>query len=689
MAKKENPKRNPRATDAATKPAARARGKRAASTTAPETAQRTASEPSGASESFSDGIRRAAARYWFALLPAMLAVIASITSLNNGFAADDLQQVLNNELIKNLGNLPAAFTSSVWAFMGDNIIFAADQYYRPMFNALLTINYAIAGNSAWAWHLVNVLIHAMVSLLVYVVIKEMTARKWLSVIAASIFAVHPVHTESVAWISGVTDPLMALMLLPAFYFYLRYRKTGRNYQIALSLFFFLLGLLSKETAIAFPIAILCCELIYFDREASFKERAKRAAYIIALFAAPIFVYLIMRYNALGMMITATPARYTLIDTLLTVPLAIAKYLELMFAPAGYSYQHYTPIVESASSLSFIGPLLLMAAIATAVWLTRSPLLRFAAAWFIVFLAPALAGMTHFDPEYLVQERYLYLPSIGVCLALALGIEWIAGRESLIPYAKKAAAAIAAVIIIALGVVHIRQNQAWHDNISVYKNTVDVYPDSAIAHASLARAYYESGRPREAEEQANVALQLDPKSPIAYLTLSYFAQRTAQLNKAISHLETAVSEVRLGPMTRKELATIHLNLARLYSDRAAFAFKQTKTPSEEDIDRAEEHYLKTLEISPRPVAWYYAGQFYLGATRFEEAKAMYQLVIDNVPQRFGPVHVELGLVYQGLNQPEKAIAEYEKYLGIAPPDAKERKDIEAQIERLRRTSSTDK
>jgi tetratricopeptide (TPR) repeat protein len=95
------------------------------------------------------------------------------------------------------------------------------------------------------------------------------------------------------------------------------------------------------------------------------------------------------------------------------------------------------------------------------------------------------------------------------------------------------------------------------------------------------------------------------------------------------------------------------------------------------------------MSPRPIAWYYTAQFYLGSTRFEEAKAMYQLVIENLPRRFAPVHRELGLVYQGLKQPESAIAVYQKYLEIAPPDAKDRRDIEFQIERLRRNASANK
>jgi hypothetical protein len=100
--------------------------------------------------------------------------------------------------------------------------------------ALFALNYAIFGTSAWGWHLVNVLIHTGVTLLVWLVVQELTHRKGLSVIAAALFAVHPAHSESVAWISGITDPLMALFLLPSFYCYLRFKNSGRKLFIALA-----------------------------------------------------------------------------------------------------------------------------------------------------------------------------------------------------------------------------------------------------------------------------------------------------------------------------------------------------------------------------------------------------------------------------------------------------------------------
>src|SRR5262249_51080902 len=159
----------------------------------------------------------------YVLVPAALALATSLNTLRDGFAYDDLYQVLDNDAIKQVKNLPFAFTSGVWAFLDKNT-WNWNTYFRPLFTSLFTINYAMFGISAWGWHLVNVLIHAAVAFFVFAVCAEITGRNWPAITAAAIFAVHPVHAESVAFLSGITDPLIALFLLPAFYFYLRFLK---------------------------------------------------------------------------------------------------------------------------------------------------------------------------------------------------------------------------------------------------------------------------------------------------------------------------------------------------------------------------------------------------------------------------------------------------------------------------------
>jgi len=604
----------------------------------------------------------------YLLIPVAIAILASINTLWNDFASDDLLQIIRNSLIKDLSNLPLAFTTSVWSYATEDIIIATDSYYRPLFMALFTLNHALFGTTAWGWHLINVLIHAGVTLLLFITFREATSRPWTAAIASTLFAVHPAHAESIAWLSGITDPLMALFLLPAFYFYLRYRKTGRSVTIALALVFYLLALLCKETALALPLVIAYCEAFYFKDENPLTRRVIRALALASLFILPTAIYFALRYFALSSIFFGSGQRYPLGPSLATVPLAIVKYLGLMSIPSGYSYQHYTDLVIAITQARFWLPLILIVIITTGIILSRSRILGFAAIWFIVTLAPALAVLPRFDPEYLIQERYLYIPSMGFCLAVACAIEWIASRSVLGLRSNAVAAALTVILVVVWGAAYFKHNAAWNNTVSIFERCVEVEPQSPPAHAALAKAYFETGRSRQAEEQAQAALDLNEGDANSYLNLSYFAHFSGMLDKAIEYLERGTSAVEDSPMTRYKRATMYLNLGLLYTQR-------------KDFDKAEDSLKRSIEIWPRPTGWYYAGQFYLERGRYAEAREMLELTRDNVPPKYAPIYFRLGQVYEKLNQRPQARAAYERYLRFALPISRDRDEALRRLQNL--------
>jgi 4-amino-4-deoxy-L-arabinose transferase-like glycosyltransferase len=132
-------------------------------------------------------------RSLYAIIPGLFALLTSINTLSNGYASDDAHQVIGNAFVKSVANLPYAFTTSVWSFATDDIVFAVDSYYRPLFNILFTINYALYGSTAWGWHLTSVLVHTLATSLVFLVIKELASDGRLALITACHFAVHPAH----------------------------------------------------------------------------------------------------------------------------------------------------------------------------------------------------------------------------------------------------------------------------------------------------------------------------------------------------------------------------------------------------------------------------------------------------------------------------------------------------------------
>src|ERR1051325_2506556 len=209
---------------------------------------------------------------WSGLVPVILALLTSINGLENGFVFDDNYQILGNEFIKDLSNVPSAFTSSVWAFLSNDLMASQDSYFRPFFTVLFSINQALFGTHAGGWHFINVVIHAAVTYFVFLVCRAISGRPRPAYLAAAMFAVHPVHVESVAWLSGITDPLMELFLLPSFLCYLRYKQNGRRRELVFMLLFFFFALLCKEAAILLPVVIAYCELFYFKESAPIRQR---------------------------------------------------------------------------------------------------------------------------------------------------------------------------------------------------------------------------------------------------------------------------------------------------------------------------------------------------------------------------------------------------------------------------------
>jgi Tfp pilus assembly protein PilF len=604
----------------------------------------------------------------YAVIPAMLALLTSINTLWNRFAFDDTQQVLGNEIIKRLSNLPMVFTTSVWAFNTESLSLAStDSYYRPLFMTLFTLNYAIFGTAAWGWHLVNVLVHTGVTLLVWLVLKEVTNRKGLSAIAAALFAVHPAHSESVAWISGITDPLMALFLLPAFYFYLRFKNSGRKFFMVLGLVLFLPALLSKETALALPLVIVYCEIFYFRDTLGVRKRVVSAATLAVVFVAPAAVYFMMRYIAIGRLLTPPAPRFGINLALATAPLVILKYLGLMLIPAGYSLQHYIAPVGSFLSLSFIGPLVLVVAVVVTILLAKSRLLAFAGVWFIIWLLPPLAGLRTFEPEYFVQERYLYLPSIGICLALAMGVEWLAARWIFNLSARKTAAAAATSLLILWSFVYVNQNKVWSDTLSVFRHCAASDPGSTPPLILLSTEYYVQGNRQKAEEETRRALELDPNCLDALINLSQFAYNEGKLDSAIERLEHARDAVSEGPRQRGYLSRIYNDLGSLYAERKKF-------------DLAESYLKQSVEVLPYPKNWSALGDYYFDRGRYEEALEMYELTQSRTSPRYAPLHLKLGRTYDRLGQAERARDEYNKYLDLAP-NAKDRNEVFRRLSQL--------
>src|SRR5690242_19851439 len=198
------------------------------------------------------------------LILILLASLPYLNTLANGFVYDDRDQVLENPYIHSFRYIAKIFGSTVWTFQGAQ---GVSNYYRPLMTFAYLISYKICGRLPFGFHLVNLVLHVAVVLLLFVLTERLFQDRLLSLIAAGLFALHPIHTESVAWIAAITDLELSLFFLLTFLLYLRLpgpQPPNRRYWLsyAFMLLTYGLALLSKEQALVLPALIIVYEHFY-------------------------------------------------------------------------------------------------------------------------------------------------------------------------------------------------------------------------------------------------------------------------------------------------------------------------------------------------------------------------------------------------------------------------------------------
>ncbi|MBI5234367.1 MAG: hypothetical protein HY880_08430, partial [Deltaproteobacteria bacterium] len=192
-------------------------------------------------------------------------IVSSVVYLNilpNGFIHDDNNQIVENPWLRDFRNLPAIFFSSVWSFLEEK---GQSNYYRPVMHLVYMADYTIFGLKPWGWHLTSLVINSLNSVMVFVVtlklLREKAANAAIPAAAgALLFAVHPVHTEAVAWAAGIPELTFAFFYLVSFYLYIQYRDTQRVVFLISSAISFFLSTLSKEPALTLPFALAAYDI---------------------------------------------------------------------------------------------------------------------------------------------------------------------------------------------------------------------------------------------------------------------------------------------------------------------------------------------------------------------------------------------------------------------------------------------
>ncbi|MEK6323806.1 MAG: tetratricopeptide repeat protein [Acidobacteriota bacterium] len=606
------------------------------------------------------------------LLISLFSFLAYANSLGGEFVFDDTEQIVENQNIRSWDNLSKAFTTHVWQFRersGTLNVPPPLPYYRPLFTVMLTAEYHLFGLWPQGWHLASLLLHVFCAVGVFYVILRMSGQNVVALFASLLFAVHPVHAESVSWISGMTDPLFGVFFLASFCLYLKARVAQTSvcagvetsvyaYKLkstpaqtevcatrvlALSLAMFALSTFAKETALSLVLLVFGYELIAFSGSKARLITATKRALPYAAFA---LIYLVPRYLVLGESMWKNPQApdRPLAYTLLTLPFVVFSYVAHLLWPIGLSVTYDTHFVVSVSSPRFLLPVAGLGLIATALFFYRKRVSREVwQALLLIFvpLLPVLNLGQVSQEEYLVFDHYLYLSVAGFGYLIAIGISKLGAFESSVERTQVAgfsrpglALAVFMVVALALTGAAARENRPWADSYSLWSNVARVRPDYWAARYNTGLALLDANRFDEARASLERATTLKPDEPNAADALGRAYAGMGDVSSAVMNFKRAID---LNP----EMFESFNNLGTVYFINKDYAL-------------AEANFAAALRLKPETsTSRFNLGLCYARQGRYSDATRELERVVQATPNDAEALY-ELGLAYERIGRASDAV-----------------------------------
>jgi len=486
---------------------------------------------------------------------------------------DDRLYVSENEQV-----LSGLTTESIaWAFTD-----RSTGNWHPLTWLSLMLDCQLFENTSAATHLTNLLLHLANTLLLFHVLRLMTGATWPSAFVAALFALHPLHVESVAWVSERKDVLSTLFWLLTMWAYVRYterRSVGRYVPIVI---FFVLGLMSKSMLVTLPFALLLLDFwplrrIGFEAPIALKRLVLEKLPLILITAAVAAVAFVTQ-RGVGAVLTAGsfPPGARVAHALVVY----LKYLGKMFWPEALQvhYRHYG--LPAAWQVALAG--LCVAGVLVAAWVLRRryPYLLSGWLWYLGTLIPVI-GLVQIGAQAMA-DRYTYVPSIGVFIIVAWGVgDLSAGWK-----ARRVVLALGALaVLVPLSVATYRQVGYWKDSFTLHGHSVSVAPENYHGYMGLAVELDTAGRYDEAIEQYAEVLRIVPSNRRARYRMGLDYERSAMPDRAI---ELYRAGLELTPDDKN----LNGGLARALNNLGA---KTLRTGGDQEV--AQDYFEQALEASP--------------------------------------------------------------------------------------------
>jgi Flp pilus assembly protein TadD len=562
---------------------------------------------------------------YFALAVSALLVFWQVRNFDFVNYDDELYVYENQHVVSGL-----TFDNIVWAFTTIHT-----GYWHALTWLSLMLDCQLFGSNPAGFHLTNLFFHIANALLLFLVLKQMTKAIWQSAFTAALFALHPLHVESVAWIAERKDVLSTFFWMLTLLAYFIYVSRPSVFRYIATLAAFALGLMAKPMLVTLPFVLLLLDywplyrIKHFDRQVVYRLVLEKIPFIVLSIVSSVIVFLAQQSSRAVMSFAKFPLKFRIGSALISY----ARYIEKMFCPTGLAPFYPHPYGSVSVLYAIISAILLLAVTILVIRFAKNH--RYLVTgwfWYLGTLIPVIGIIQVGLQAY--ADRYTYTPYIGLFIMLAWGLpQLLSGWPQ-----RKIALGISMVIVLtASGICAYRQTSFWNNSLTLFSHTIEVTQNNYIAYNNLGSVYNGLGRYDEAIEFYKQAIKTEPGYAAAYNNLGVAYSSIGRYKDAIDAFKQAIE-------IRTDYAEAYYNLGFAYDKfgRAADA-----------IDT----YKQTVKIKPDYAqAYNNLGVAYAKLGRFTEAIDAFKQTI-NIKPDLAEAHKNLGLACLAIGDKSSAMAEY--------------------------------
>lgn len=578
----------------------------------------------------------------------VLTFVIYYSAIKNGFVNfDDERYILQNEAIKEISSQ----NIKTW------VTTYFDGHYHPISQLSLAIDFKIASSSlasnfqihelkANFFHFMNILFHLLNVLFVFLLLKKLFGRNEVAIIAALLFALHPINVESVAWASERKNLLFAFFFLTSLFNYVKFLKLEKRKYYLYSLILFLLAVLSKVTAVSLFFTLFIIEYLVEKKPFSKKHLILKLPYLgIAV------VFLIVASKAQSSAWDNNVVSYSFVDKIFLSSFGFVQYIVKTIAPFNLSvfYPYPFDIGKEISIIQYLSPVFVFGVLILIIILIRKNQKEFAfgLAFFVLNIALLVKLFDIPQGNYLMADRYSYIPSIGIFIVIAWAFVYLADKFK---KHRTTYLVVLSIYLIILGIsTNIRVN-IWENSTTLWTDVIENYPSYTFAYNMrgmdrVARQDYHGG-----VSDFQESIKLNPNVPDGYMNIGMVFMNTGNPEGAIDIFSKAIEKID--------------TLSMAYFYRGYLEFQGN------NFQKAIDDFDKNLELKPNNVtSLLNRGLCYYKLTQYEKAIADYNLLIQIRPETDRAWYLR-GLAYYDSGETQKACEDFQKAMKLGLDIAEE-------------------